>query len=201
MHSASPGAAESAAFLSSRSVPQVHFHRCALRDRVLKSQVTPDWGGSTSARDATINSAGFHIRPRTRQVCEPPWPRSLGWTLILEARTELPAPGAPRSRRVLHVGGGCRRSWFSAAVGVVSITCVNRAWQHKSHRLRRRARFLTCMAALEATLSRVAHWAWNHQLAEAKQKRHQNIFTMLSTPTDAKQLQSVPAITIARVGV
>lgn len=132
----------------------------------------------------------------------PPRSRSPGGTLSFRGG-DRPAG----SRRAPQPSGDARRWRLQEilvpprAVGVFSTTYVT--WQHKSHGRRRRAEFLTYMAAFEASLSRVAHWAWNHHLAAAKQlKMHLSNFTTLSTSTDAKQTLagSVPAITIARVG-
>lgn len=127
----------------------MHFHRFTLRDRVFKSRVTPGWRGSTSVRNVTTNAARFHIRPRTRQLCEPP-----------SAWTHLPRRGQTCRGCTSAAGdlGPPPRS------GCFSTTYVNYAWQHKLQGRRRRAQFLTQMAALEVPLSGVAHWAWNHQL-------------------------------------
>lgn len=105
----------------------------------------------------------------------PPRHRSPGWTHLAGRGQTRQVPEAPQPSGV-HVGGGCRRPWTPQR------SYLKNAWQHKSHGLRRRARFLTCMAALEDPLSRLAHWVWNHQLAEAKEETHWSNFTTLNIP-------------------
>lgn len=92
----------------------------------------------------------------------PPRPlRPTGTRLLRQGRTCLSRPVLrppvyARRRRLQEI-------LVTSAVG--GVACVT--WQHKSHRRQRRAEFLTHMAAFEISLSRVARWAGNHQLAGA----------------------------------